>query len=319
LLEQLRRDADALHQGLVDDGVALPAPPAVPAQASIAAALVYAERLALHVAQARHPESGEPLLDGLRLGLAPRAVRSPEAFARTIAAIAALPPTPEPSKLRVEVFAPTVPALADLLPRAARFELDHDELFDFLEQLGPPATQGPADERAPKLAPEQRARIEAELGQPIVSIDTGRALKSLVMRGSRALARGEHREALRKLRAARVLCEATGLRTEAVLIGLGVGTAYVATRNLRAARVQYATCRARALELERTDLAAQADFALGQLWLNEARYDEARPCFERIVAALDPASPLAVEAKRLAEACKRRENPYASQPSGVRA
>lgn len=321
LLADLRRDAEALQAGLVDDGVDLVALPAPPTQASVAAAIVYAERLARHVASARHPETGEPLLDGLSIALVPRNVRSPEAFARTMKAIATLPPGAEPSKLRLHVFAPTVPALAELLPRAARFELDHDALFDFLEQLGPPATEGPPDERAPKLSPAERARIEAELGQRIVSIDTGRALKSLVMRGSRALARGEHREALNKLRAARVLCEATGLRVEAALVGLGVGTAYVATQNLRAARVQYATCRARALELERPDLAAQADFALGQLWLTEARYDEARPCFERIVAAIDPASPLAAEAKRLSEACKRRENPYAAaaRSQGARA
>lgn len=308
----LRDSAEALHRGLADDGVALPALPAAPTQPAIASAIVYAERLAKHAASARHPESGEPLIDGLRLALAPKNVRAPEAFAQTIGAIAKLPEPSEPTKLRLEVFAPTVPALTDLLPRAARFELDRDALFDFLEELGPPATKGPADESAPKLPPAERARIEAALGQPIVSIDTGRALKSLLMRGSRALARGEHREALKKLRAARMLCEATGLRVEAVLATLGVGTAYVAAQNLRAARAHYESAAQRARELERPDLAAQADFALGQLSLMQARYDEARPAFERIAASVDPASPLAAEAKRLAEACKRRENPYAA-------
>ena len=65
---------------------------------------------------------------------------------------------------------------------------------------------------------------------------------------------------MKKLRAARMLCEATGLRVEAVLATLGVGTAYVAAQNHRAARAHYESAAQRARELERPDLAAQADF-----------------------------------------------------------
>ncbi len=286
-IDQLASDVAAVDKGLAEDGVTRGAPPDKPSLVDPASVLAFAERCATHLADA---------LEGLVLVLAPKAVT--DASRLTALSRAWLSLRRGASALRVDILAPTVDALATAIPVAVRFELDRKALFDHLKELGPKPSQGPRDESAPKLSPERRAAIEKELGQPLVSFDAGRTLKALMMDGTRALNEGRAKEAIRKMRAARMLCESTGLVREGLFVTIGLGTAYVVAKNLKAAEACYEHARKRAAELELRPLEVQACFGLAQLRIMQLRRAEARPAFERIVELEPQDSPLRAEAQR---------------------
>ncbi len=288
IVEQLAADVHAVDKGLAADGIQRGEAPSKPEKPDVAAALAFAERCASHLAS--H-------LDGLVLVIAPKSVVEPEAFLSFARGLVSL--RRGASALRIDVLAPTVDKLADVVPNAIRFELDRDALFEHLKALGPKATEGPADANPPKLSPERRAHIEKELGQPLISLDAGRTLKVLMMDGTRALSDGRAKEAVRKMRAARMLCESTGLVREGLLVTAGLGTAYVVAKNLKAAEACYDHTRKRAAELELRPLEVQACFGLGQVRVMQHRHAEARPAFERILELEPVESPLYGEARRM--------------------
>ncbi|NUP10716.1 MAG: hypothetical protein HOW73_32125 [Polyangiaceae bacterium] len=299
LVNQLERDIAATDEGLRKDGIERAPAPRRPASTELPAALAYAEALARHVAS---------FLDGLVVVLAPSAVPAPQAWIKLVQLVAAV--RPAGSALRVDVLSPTVPELREVLPIAARFQVDRAALFEYLKQLGSKPSQGPADDSAPKLSPDKRRAIEKELGQPLISMETGHTLKVLMMEGSRALQDGAPKVAVRKLRAARMLCDATGLVRQGALITIGLGTAYIGTGNMRGAEAAYQLGQRRAVELNERALDVQACFGLGQLRIMMKRFIEARPCFERIVELEPEESPLRAEALRLVEVCKREDVQY---------
>lgn len=288
LVEQVASDVDAVDKGLTADGIQRSEAPTKPNRPDAAAALAFAERCAAHLAS---------YLEGLVLVLAPKSVVEPKAFVSLVRGLVSL--RRSASALRIDVLAPTVDALADVVPAAIRFELDRHALFEHLKALGPKSTEGPGEATPPKLSPERRAHIEKELGQPLISLDAGRTLKVLMMDGTRALNDGRAKEAVRKMRAARMLCESTGLVREGILVTAGLGTAYVFAKNLKAAEACYDHARKRAAELELRQLEVQACFGLGQVRMMQHRHVEARPAFERILELETVESPLHAEARRL--------------------
>ena len=285
--DKIASDVAAVDKGLAEDGVSRGAAPDKPTRLDPGAVLAFAERSATHLADA---------LEGLVLVLAPKSVTDASAF--TALARGWLSLRRGASALRVDVLAPTVDALPDAVPAYIRFELDRKALFDHLKDLGPKPSEGPRDESAPKLSPERRAQIEKELGQPLVSLDAGRTLKALMMDGTRALNEGRAKEAIRKMRAARMLCESTSLVREGLFVTIGLGTAYVVAKNLKAAEACYEQARKRAAELDLRPLEVQACFGLAQLRIMQLRRAEARPAFQRIVELEPRDSPLRAEAQR---------------------
>lgn len=296
VVEQITADVAAVDKGLSEDGVARGPAPEPPPVIDAASALAFADRNATHLAD---------VLDGLVLVLAPKAVLDADAFFVLVRDLVSL--RRGSSALRCDVLALTVRKLAEVLPTSARFDIDRDALFTYLKELGPKPSRGPVDPAAPKLSPQRREQIEKELGQPLLSLDAGQTLKALMMDGARALSLGRPKEAVRKMRAARMLCEASGLVREGLIVTIGLGTAYVTAQNLKAADACYELARKRAAEGELQPLELQALFGLGQARVLQRRFAEASPAFERIAELTPSESPLHAEALRMVEVCKRKD------------
>ncbi|HTJ81876.1 MAG TPA: hypothetical protein VL400_09120 [Polyangiaceae bacterium] len=299
IVAHVESDVAKVDAGLTEDGIHREAPPTRPLTLTLPSVLSHLDRLAGHVAQ---------VLDGLVVVLAPKAVTDPRGFASVVRSLAAIPA--RPTALRLDVLAFDIPALETLLPVAVPFELDRDALFDYLRDLGPGSSAGPKEGDIPPMTPEQRATVERELGQPLLSCDAGQTLKRLLMDGGKALAGGTAKEAIRKYRAARILCEATGLARESIVVTLGLGTAYVASTNLAAAEAAYRQAVARAEAIAAPALSAQARFGLGAVLVMQSRWRDARGEYEAIAAAVTDESPLRKEALRMVQACERRDPLY---------
>lgn len=296
VLGHVRRDVEAVDAGLREDGVERRASPNRPHSLSPNAAVKHLEELASHLASA---------LDGLVVVLAPTTVTNRVELIALIRAM--LEQRKGPSALRLDVLATAVPELTDVLPIAARYVVDRDALFAYLKDLGQKGSEGPTEHNVPPLSPEKRRQIEAELGQPIVSVSTGGALKAFFLDGGRALAEGRPKEAVRKYRAARMLCELTGLKREALVATMALGNCYAALQNYRGAQAAYERARGTASELERPDLEAQALFGLGFIAMLERRFADARPLYQAILKRVAEDSPLHSEARRLVDACAHED------------
>jgi hypothetical protein len=296
VVAQIAADVAAVDKGLAEDGIGRSAAPEPPAAIDAASALAFADRSAEHLAD---------VLDGLVLVLAPKAVLDIDAFLTLVKELVSL--RRGASAVRLDVLALTARKLAEVLPVCARFDVDRDALFDYLKELGPKPSRGPVDPAAPKLSSQRREQIEKELGQPLLSLDAGHTLKALMMDGARALSQGRPKEAVRKMRAARMLCESSGLVREGLIVTIGLGTAYVTAQNLKAADACYELARKRAAGAEMQTLEIQALFGLGQVRVLQQRFAEASPAFERIADLTPLDSPLHREALRMVEVCKRRD------------
>jgi len=298
LAAQVEADVAQVDAGLAEDGVTRSAPPARPTTLHPGALLSHLDRLAGHVAGA---------LEGLVVVLAPEAVTDAKSFAGLVRALASVPA--RPTALRLDVLAFDIPDLESILPIAARFELDRAALFDYLGDLGGEDSAGPKDGDPPQLAPEERAEIEKQLGHRLVSRDAGRTLKHLLMDGGKALSEGKPKEAVKKYRAARVLCEATGLTQEAIVVTLGLGTALISAQNLRGAEAAYRDALERAEGKRNTPphpaLIVQAQLGLGAVLVMQTRWRDAREQYDHIAASVPDESPLRKEALRMIEACQR--------------
>jgi hypothetical protein len=294
LADHVEAEVAKVDAGLTEDGLTRPAPPKRPSPLHAGALITHLDRLAGHVAGA---------LEGLVVVLAPETITDPKAFAALVRSLASVPA--RPTALRLDVLAFDVPDLEAILPVAAPFELDREALFDYLRDLGGEDSAGPKDEAAPTLSPAKRAEIEQQLGQRLVSRDAGRTLKHLLMDGGKLLSTGHAKDAARKYRAARVLCEATGLAQESVVVTLGLGTALVAAQNLRGAEAAYRAALARAEALGNPALPVQAHFGLGGVLVMQTRWRDAREQYAHILAKVTDDSPLRKEALRMIQACER--------------
>lgn len=298
VLAAVRADVAKVGAGLREDGVTLRGLPPPLAAQGIAPFVAQLEGLAEAVAT---------VLDGLVVVLAPRSVATTSAFVSFIEGVIAA--RSRSTALRLDVLACDCPDLDQALPVEARFEVDDDELFQYMRDMGAQSSAGP-EEDVPALSIKQRKEIEAELGQPIVSLDAGRTLKRLLMDGGKALHEGRAKEAVRKYRAARSLAEATGLKNERFVTTMALGTAYATLQNYRGAQASYERARRQAEELERPDLEAQALFGLGFVFMIETRYRDASAVYQAIASSVPDESPLKKEALRMIEAAKRGDLSY---------
>lgn len=291
---QVRSDVKNVDEGLRADGVARPAlPPTGPEDGTAGGLATELESLARHLAG---------FLDGLVVVLAPRAVLDPKSFVAFITELTGNRAKDCP--LRLDVLACECPGLDAVLPDEARFDVNDTELFRYLRDLGTKSSAGPAT-GAPAVSPEQRKKIEAELGQPIVSLDAGRTLRHLLFDGGKALHEGRPKEAVRKYRAARMLAEATGLKNETLLTSMALGSAYTALQNYPGAQASFERARRIGEELKLPEVEAQALFGLGYVHMYESRYREAAAVYQIIASTVSPESPMRQEALRMLEAAKR--------------
>lgn len=305
-MDHVRRDVATVDEGLAADGRApkplLAAPPGV----SPAEVVAHFEALAKHVT---------PFLEGLVVVLAPSKVADAPAFAGLAKALAER--RASSSALRLDVLAPSVPELVQAAPQAARFVVDQAALLSHLRDLGQNPSKGPADE-PPPLTPEQKKKVEAELGQPLVSAHAGATLKTLLFDGGVALSENRPKDALKKYRVARMLAELTNLRREALVATMALGTCYATIQNHRGAEAAFKRAREVAKVLERPDVEAQALLGIGFLFMRERRFKEAQALYEEVLGLVPEEHPLHTEAKRLIVACRDEDMSHGAKPHAVR-
>jgi hypothetical protein len=137
LVAKTAADCAAVQEGLTADGFLVTPLPARPAETTIAApaARRYLDAVAEHVAGRA--------LDGLVIALVPTHVADPKAYRGLVARITS---SPIGAALRLAVVDVPGADLGALLPSEARFEVDRDELFTFLKQMGPKRSKGQAAE-----------------------------------------------------------------------------------------------------------------------------------------------------------------------------
>lgn len=293
----VRADVAKVDAGLREDGITRPDTPVVRNTETPEILRAELTRLASHLAM---------FLEGLVVVLAPAHVADEPALASFLARLA---DAGSGSALRIDALIPDAREVARALPIVASFELDEDELFSYMRDLGTRGSQGPLPE-GPTLSPAQRIDVEKRLGQPIASLDAGRTLKRLFMDGGKALAEGKHADAIRRFRVARSLAQVTGLRGEELVASMALGSAYAGTSNHRGALASYERARRLAETLGRADLSAQALFGIGYIHMIEKRFGDSAVIYRAIVLSLPDDSPLRREARRLSEAALRHDPSY---------
>ncbi|XYH95153.1 hypothetical protein ACMHYB_46315 [Sorangium sp. So ce1128] len=196
--------------------------------------------------------------------------------------------------------------LAALLPGSARFEIDQAALLDSLKQIGGGGAP-PSAERQPKLAPQQKDAVERALGRKIASEDAGASLRRLLLDGGKAMQDGAFKLAVRKLRAARMLCHLSGLEQEEAAASIALGSAATAAGDSRAALAAFRHGKALALAAGHRLLGAHAALGEAGVLLAAKRLAEAREAYAEVARLGEAAPALVIEAMRMHGECSRLE------------
>lgn len=142
---------------------------------------------------------------------------------------------------------------------------------------------------------------EEGVTMPLASVH-GTALSRVVLRAAQALRRGQTLQAVEQQARARDMCLELGLAREGVLMELLLGAYVVHAGDVKLAAETYQSASARAEQSGLGDLGAQAQMALGALFLLRSQKDEAATAYTKsALFARDAQSALlAVEGFRLA-------------------
>lgn len=284
----LEASYEKLRQGLAEDGLAIPA-------------LALAERpvtIRRFVAQLGLAVEGVcQVLEGLVLVLVPASVEEGAPYADFVERLVSLS---NGSSLRVCVH--DHPDLSDKLPGHAAFTVDHDALFAFLKELKPTHSTGPASS-APRHSPPEKAALEQELKTRIPSQPTGDELRTLLLDAGKAMSDGRFNLAVRKFRAARMLCHLSGLTQEEAGTSLALGSAALAAQETQAALAAYRVAKRIALAEEVPVMAAQAELGIaGVHWLLRD-YCNARASYTEVKRLSESMPALQNEAMRMEAEC----------------
>ncbi|WP_437721922.1 hypothetical protein [Sorangium sp. So ce861] len=294
IAERLERDVAALREGLAEDGVALP--PLAPSKGPIDEAA-----LRRRLMEAGRAAAG--VLDGLVVVLAPARVEQVAAYRDVVARLA---PVSNGTTLRLAALDVPGSELAALLPGEARFEVDQAALLDALKQLGGDGAPAPTGGQ-PKLAPRQKDAVERALGRKIPSEDAGASLRRLLLDGGKAMQDGAFKLAVRKLRAARMLCHVSGLEQEEAAASIALGSAANAAGDPRAALAAFRQGKALALAAGHRLLGAHAALGEAGVLLTAKRLAEAREAYAAAASLGEDAPALVLEAMRMHGECSRLE------------
>ena len=284
----LEADYEKLRKGLAEDGLTIPA--LAPAERPVTT-----ERLAAHLALAA--EGVSQVLEGLVVVLVPECVvegASYAAFALRLASVS--------NGATLRVGALDHPSLRETFPGQARFAVDHDALLAFLKELKTDPSKGPASP-APQLSPPQKAVLEKELKRRIPSQPTGDELRTLLLDGGKTMSDGQFKTAVRKFRAARMLCHLSGLRQEEAVTSIALGSAALAAQDSRAALAAYRTAKPIALAETLPAVAAQAELGIAGVYWSMQDFGKARASYAEVARLTESMPALQLEAMRMEAEC----------------
>jgi tetratricopeptide (TPR) repeat protein len=284
----LEQDYATLRKGLADDGLTIPA--LVPAEHPVTMS-----RLAAQLDLAARGVS--QVLEGLLLVLVPASIDGGAPYARFVEHLASMS---NGSTLRVCVL--DHPSLRNKLPGQASFAIDHDALFAFLKELKTNRSKGPAS-AAPQLSPPQKAALEKELKRRVPSQPTGDELRTLLIDAGKAMSDGQFKTAVRKFRAARMLCHLSGLTQEEAATSIALGSAALAAQDKRAAIAAYRAAKQIALAGELPILAAQAELGIAGAHWSTRDYRDARASYSEVMRLAASIPALRLEAMRMEAEC----------------
>lgn len=283
IVERVREDYEAVRAGLADDGMTIPALVTASNELSVGAVAALLSEAARGLAQ---------VLGGLVVVIAPERVTDPAAYREFAEQLGHRVASRELHLLITEL--PDAP-IHSATAWVARFDVDRDALLDFLANLGPAGSSGPATTPRPTPTKEQKQALR-DAGVDVPSLDSARTLRRLLLEGGRALANHEPRVAVRKLRAAKMLCRLDRLEALEGAVLLGLGSAYLHTQNRHGALAAYASANELGTKLAQPTLAAQA--LLGTAAVRRAAGDgsSARAAYREIVELVGPTHPLGAHA-----------------------
>jgi tetratricopeptide (TPR) repeat protein len=269
----IERDYETVRKGAQAEGVDLPAFSLEPgALAPVERALLAMERAAALLGER---------LDGATFALVPAQVQDEAAWRENVCALEQAPRTP---RARLAVYAPPGGPLDGALgDDGARFHVDEDALWTFIEESG----DGPS--------PEPRAEPRAEL----------RRLLLAAVKSSKAQ---EHAKAVRCYEEAANLCAVEGLVLEEAMARMGLGGVCLASGAAGLAAESYTKAAVLAAGKDARALACQAWMGAGGAYLIEGAHALAAVSYRTAADAAKQAEvpPLLVQALRMRCACLRR-------------
>jgi hypothetical protein len=284
----LEADYEKLRKGLAEDGLTIPA-------LALAERPVTIDRLVAQLGRAA--EGVSQVLEGLVFVLVPTSVAEGAPYAEVTLRLASVS---NGSTLRVCVH--DHPSLKSTLPGQASFVIEHGALLAFLKELKPPRSNGPAS-TAPQLTPPQKASLEKELNRRIMSQPAGDALTTMLLDAGAATSDGRGKTAIRKFRAARMLCHLTGLTEEEAAISIALGSAALAAQDKRAAIAAYRAAKQIALVGALPVMAAQAELGIAGAHWSTQDYPAARASYAEVMRLAESIPALRIEAMRMQAEC----------------
>ena len=114
---------------------------------------------------------------------------------------------------------------------------------------------------------------------------------------------GQFKTAVRKFRAARMLCHLSGLRHEEAVTPIALGSAALAARDPRAAIAAYRTAKHIALAETLPAMAAQAELGIAGVYWSTQDLGHARAPYAEIVRLAESLPALQLEAMRMEAEC----------------
>jgi hypothetical protein len=284
----LEAEYEKLRKGLADDGLLIPALAPCMRPVTTERFMVQLDLAVQGVSQ---------VLDGLVLVLIPSSVEEGAPFASFVERIASIS-----NGTTLRMGALDQPNLRSNLPGQASFAVDQAALLAFLKELKPNRSQGPASP-APQLSPPQKAALERELNRRITSQPTGDALRSLLLDAGKAMSDGQFKTAVRKFRAARMLCHLSGLAQEEAVTSIALGSAALAAQDKRAALAAYRAAKKLALAGEFTVMAAQAELGIAGAHWSTQDFGDARVSYVEVARLAESIPALRLEAMRMEAEC----------------
>ena len=279
---------EKVRKGLAEDGLTIPA-------LALAERPVTMDRLAAQLRLAA--EGVSQVLEGLVLVLGPATIAEGAAYAPFALRIASMS-----NGATLRVCAQDHPSLKSKLPGQASFAIDHDALLAFLKELKPNRSKGPASS-APQLSPPQKAVLEKELKRRITSQSTGDELRTLLLDAGKAMSDGQFKTAVRKFRAARMLCHLSGLTQEEAATSIALGSAALAAQDKRAAIAAYRAAKQIALAGELPVMAAQAELGIAGAHWSTRDFRDARASYGEVMRLAESIPALRLEAMRMEAEC----------------
>ena len=281
---QLERDYGALRKGLGEEGVELPelsAPKQRPLAEELRARLTF---IAKEVGSA---------LGGLVLAIMPERIEDDAAYAKVARGLLS---TNAPAN--THLLLGDAEALRDVVPGLVTFAVDEPALRAYLKSLGQQPSAGPSASTS-SLNPTEKAALEARIGRKLPSRNTATDLRGYLLDAAAALEKQDWKLAVKKFRAARMLCRVSGLVEEEACASIALGSAEFALGDRRAAIAAYRRGGELATQRGNVTLAAQAELGVAAVHFAAGEWEKARVAYRAVAGMTKDLPPLHVDAIRM--------------------